>query len=134
MNDYEDPRNAENLQDFDELPLRNGYPKKYRTRDNTRDKEIKSDNQKRHELHQGFDPEEVPSLGDTLADRKAGTGDRLFDLKDLKDTIISNCVEAEELSKQTPSERGMKGIQNLLHQSFRALQVSKFSFRHTKKK
>ena len=25
MNDYEDPRNAENLQDFDELPLRRDF-------------------------------------------------------------------------------------------------------------
>ena len=80
----------------------------------------------RNELHGGFDPEETPSLGDTLAGRKAGTGDRLYDLKDLKDKIVTNCAEAEEQSRVTPSEKGLKGIQNLLNQSFKALQVSKF--------
>ena len=98
MADYQDPRVEENAENFKELPLQNINVG-------------------------GFDPEESPDLCDMMSNRKEGTGDRIFNLTEMKDAIFTNCVRAETESQNTPSERGIRGISELMSKSLAALQV-----------
>ena len=98
MVDYLDPRTEENAENFRELPLQNVNI-------------------------EGFDPEENPDLCDMMSNRKEGTGERIFNLTELKDAIFTNCVKAESESQNAPSERGIRGISELMSKSLAALQV-----------
>ena len=99
MSDYPDPRSEENAANFQELPLQNANL-------------------------EGFDPENNPDLCDMLANRKSGTGERIFNLSEVKDMIFTNCVKAESESREKPSDRGIRGISELMNKSLSALQVN----------
>ena len=77
----------------------------------------------RNELIEGFDAEVTPTIGDTITGRKNGTANRIFDINNLKSGTAANCVSATNASRETPSQKGIRGMQNLLEKTFSALQV-----------
>ena len=61
---------------------------------------------------------------DILSGREPGTAESLFGRDGAGDSIVTNCVRAEEASSSTPGQRGIAGIEELISKSLDALNVS----------
>lgn len=70
------------------------------------------------------DEAEKNQPGDILAGVAPGTTEKLFNIQEAENVILTNCVKAEELSESTNGAVGLDGISKLMQKSMDALTVS----------